>query len=554
VTLTNTGTSTAYDVADIIDVLPAGLGTASLVSAKLNSSSVAGAPGFSLSQSGQQVTITVRNAGGQARLAAGDVYEVRYSVPLTSSINGSIASLMNKASVANYSTGAADGGPRETLTDVAPASVTLAVDSNVISGRVIFSKETASAGQQNGVSGTTVVLVGTAFTATTDSEGVFLMQGVPDGTYTVRATSSFGDVLSEQTITVTNSDSRNVVFQARPRVTLTKTASTAGPVYPGQEITYTLTLQNVGNYPAFQVSDVVDTLAKGLGNATLTSATYNSTSVTGVAGFAFTQSGQVVTARVRNSSNQPRLNVGDIYLVSYTVPVNSALKAASLTIPNSAELASYATAPTSGYTTESYFDIRCGEVRLETSADHPDCKVSDLNPTIDLMKARIARMRQGVSKAIALRKEFVKAGYCKAADNGCYKCSGTRKKCLNTCRPPSASEDAALVSRALQLKDGANNTIASDLFTQTWTLICSSYSECSLADVASAKDSIEAAGDTMATDMQAVLDSCCMRTARARQALRQRRASLKLAAKLDAKRLSTLMEVYPNPGLVCPAG
>lgn len=551
VTLTNTGTAIAYDVANIVDTLPPGLGTASLVSATLNGSSITGASGFSFTQSGQQLTVSVRNSSGQARLAAGDVYVVRYNVPLTSSVNGSTASLVNTATVANYSTGPIDGGPRETLTNVPPASATIAVDSNIISGRVIFSKETASQGGQNGVSGTTVTLVGTAFTATTDANGIFTITGVPDGTYTARATSSFGDVLSEQTITVTNSDANNVVFQARPRITLTKSTSTVGPVYPGGEISYTLTLTNVGNYPAFQVSDITDTVAKGTGSSTLSAATLNGASVTGVAGFSFSQSGQVITISVRNLSNEPRLNVGDSYVVSYTLPVLSTLKAASLTIPNSAELASYATTATTVASTESYVDIRCGEVRLETSADHPECSVSDLTQPLESIQARLLRMRRGVTKALALRKQYVRAGYCKAADNGCIVCGPDKSRCLNTCRTPSAAQDRAIADRAQRLYRRGADTVDGSLFKQVWTLVCSSYKTCELEDVTTPKSVIEDAGQKMADDMAAILDSCCMRTNRARAALRQSRASLKQAARLDAKRLSASMEQFPNPGLLC---
>jgi uncharacterized repeat protein (TIGR01451 family)/fimbrial isopeptide formation D2 family protein len=551
VTLTNSGTAIAYDVANIVDTLPPGLGSAALVSATLNGTSITGASGFSFTQSGQQLTVTVRNSSGQARLAAGDVYVVRYTVPLTSAVNGSTSSLTNTVTVASYSTGPIDGGPRETLTNITPASATIAVDSNIISGRVIFSKETAGSGQQNGLSGTTVTLVGTAFTATTDANGVFSITGVPDGTYTVRATSSFGDVISEQTVTVTNSDANNVVFQARPRITLTKSTTTVGPVYPGGEIAYTLTLTNVGNYPAFQVSNITDTVAKGTGSAALTSATLNGTSVTGVSGFSFSQTGQVITITVRNSSNEPRLNVGDSYVVSYTLPVLSTLKAASLTIPNSAELASYATSATTTASTESYVDIRCGEVRLDTSSDHPNCTASDLSESLDSMKARLLRMKQGVDKALALRQQYARAGYCKAADNGCIKCAPGRSRCLNTCRAPSAAADQALSARAKSLYDKAADAVNNDLFSQVWTLICSSYKTCSLQDVATPKNAIETAGRAMANDMRDILDSCCMRTSRARAELRQRRASLKQAAKVDTKRLSTSMEDFPNPGLVC---
>jgi len=160
-------------------------------------------------------------------------------------------------------------------------------------------------------------------------------------------------------------------------------------------------------------------------------------------------------------------------------------------------------------------------------------------------------MKEGVDKALALRKQYARNGYCKAADNGCYKCAPGSSRCLNTCRSPSAAGDQALADRAKTLYTKAADSVKNDLFSQVWTLVCSSYKTCSLDDVATPKDAIEAAGRAMANDMRDILDSCCMRTSRAKAALRQRRASLKQAAKVDTKRLSTSMEVFPNPGLVC---
>lgn len=350
---------------------------------------------------------------------------------------------------------------------------------------------------------------------------------------------------------MTNADAANVVFQARPRVVLTKTASTAGPVLPGDQITYTLTLQNVENYPAFQVANVTDSLVKGLGTAALTSATHNGVSVTGVSGFSFSQSDQVVNVAVRNPSIEPRLNVGDTYIVSYQVTVQTSLRLGSVTIPNSAQLSSYATSATTTSSTESYVDIRCGEVRLETAGSSPECTTVNLTETLNSMTSRMAQIKAGVGRALALRKQYVRAGFCKAADNGCLKCTGGHARCVNTCRKPSAAEDAALLNRANELHDTSGNMIATELYTQVSALICTGYKTCSMIDVASAKDAIENAGRRVTNDTRAILDSCCMRTSRAPVSFKQRRASLKRAAKRDLKQLSTLMAEYPSPGLVC---
>jgi hypothetical protein len=242
--------------------------------------------------------------------------------------------------------------------------------------------------------------------------------------------------------------------------------------------------------------------------------------------------------------------VGDTYAVSYSVSVQSSLRFGSLTIPNSASIASYATSATTTAATESYFDIRCGEVRLETAGTSSDCKAVSLVENVTAMSTRMSRIKDGIGKAIALRKQYVKAGYCRAADNGCYKCTG-RARCINTCRQPSAAEDAALLKRAGELHDTSAQMISSELYTQVSTLDCAGVKTCSMVDISSPANSIEGAGRRITNDTRDILDSCCMRTSRAPAALKQRRASLKQAAKVDLKRLSTLMTEYPNPGLVC---
>ena len=759
VTLTNTGTATAHDVANIVDTLPVGLGTATLVSAQLNGSSVTGATGFSFSQSGQQLTVTVRNLSGQARLAAGDAYVVRYSAPLTTTVTGGTASLINTVGVASYSTGPIDGGPRETLTNIPPASTTLAVDSNNIFGRAVFAKETAGSTTQNGVSGVTVVIVGTAFTTTTDSNGNFTFRGVPDGTYTIRATSVFGDVLGNESVTVTNADAHNVVFQARPRIVLTKSTSTVGPVVPGQNIDYTVTLQNVGNYPAFQVADIEDNLATGLGTASVLTATYQGSSVTGVASFALSQTGSAVTITVRNLAGLPQIDVGDTFSVSYRVPVLNSLPVGEITIPNSASIASYATTASSGASTETYLDVRCGEVTLtgshytlsghvrieglttgilgstieingvgiststttdsagfyiltglppgtytltartpagdlietrtvtitnaslldedfdldmvitvsksfdpasigfgETSTltitlantstelaasavafndifpaemrvaagaivsntcggtvtadegtgglqlaggalaasgaceitatvtatasgdntisngagsaqtgptgpssntatltvgDDPECVTSSLAAPLNAMNLRAQRLKRTLNEAISLRRRYAAAGFCKAADNGCLVCSPGRRQCLNVCRLPSAKGDRKQLELGSKLRLQINGATRHGLEPATFAAACVVTRDCASKTLSTPVSRISSAGEALQGLVHDVLDSCCLRTARAPAQLRQRRAALRLAANRDAMRLMRDMARYPSPVLVC---
>ncbi len=759
VTLTNTGTAIAHDVANIVDTLPVGLGAAVFIDARLNGSVVSG---VTPSQNGQQLTIPVRNLSGQARLAVGDVYVVRYSAPLTSAVTGTTASLVNTVAVASYATGPIDGGPRETVTNIPPASTTLAVDSNNIFGRAVFGKETAGSTTQNGVSGVTVAIIGTGFTTTTDANGNFSFQGVPDGTYTIRATSAFGDVLGNETVTVTNDDAYNVVFQARPRIVVTKTTSTAGPVVPGQNIDYTVTLQNVGNYPAFQVADVQDNLATGLGVAAILAAEYEGSSVTGVGGFGLSQVGRTVAITVRNLAGLPQIDAGDTFEVSYRVPVLSSLPVGQITIPNSASIASYATTATTSASTESYLDVRCGEVTLTGShftlsghvriaglstgipgatieitggsiatstttnsdgfylltglppgsysviartptgdpietrsvtivsesiidedfeldlaltvaksfdpasieyggtsvltitvantstelaatgitfndifpagmtiasnanttntcggtltavegtggielsgaalsasgscqvsvvvtatasgnnvivdgagsdqtgpvgqssntatltvgAEPPDpaCFSTTLAPSLQTMNSRGQRMKGLLRQALQLRKRYAAKGYCKAADNGCFVCNAKRSACRNSCRLPSGREDRQIARSGSELRLRIATITSTDLATETFESACVRSRPCDSLSMSTPLAQVGAAGEDLWSHIDDVLDSCCLRTARAKTELKQRRSSLRVAAKRTKMRLMRDTAKYPSLVLAC---
>jgi fimbrial isopeptide formation D2 family protein/uncharacterized repeat protein (TIGR01451 family) len=553
-TLRNTGGSSAHDVANIVDTLPTGLGAASLVSATLNGASVTGASGFNFSQAGSQLVVTVRNSAGIAKLAAGDVYVVTFKVPLSDSLSGSTTSLVNIAQVASYATGASDGGPRETLTDVPQASVAVGVNSSNIYGRAVFSKETAGSTTQNGVAGATVTILGTSFTTTTDSNGNFSFSGVPNGTYTIKTVSAFGDVIGEETVVVNNADVHNVVFQARPRIVLTKSTTTVGPVTAGQSIDYTLKLENVGNYPAFQIANIIDMMVKGMEKATLVSAKHSGVDVTKAPGFSFQQSGLMLTVSVRNPAGEARLNPGQNYVVSYRVAVSTTLKGVSITIPNSATIASYSTTATNGSTTETFVDVRCGHVRLDLTDDtgpNVACTTTSLASLMTSVETRSEELRRGVSRALALRKQYAAAGYCKAKDNGCFKCNANRSKCINVCRMPSSREDQAMAAKAAELDTAVGSTVSDKLVSLTWALECTSSMVCAMSDMADPKGTIADSSRQLADMTNQILDSCCLRTSRASKSLKQRRASLRQAAKRDLKQMNTHMAEYPSPALIC---
>jgi fimbrial isopeptide formation D2 family protein/uncharacterized repeat protein (TIGR01451 family) len=532
-TLTNTGGSAAHDVANIVDTLPAGLGTATLLSATLNGSSVTGASGFSFTQSGSQITITVRNGSGVAKLAPSDQYVVNFKVPLSSSVGGAVLSLVNTAQVASYATGASDGGPRETLTDVPQASVALGVNSSNIYG---FSKETAGSTTQNGVVGATVSILGTSFTTTTDSNGEFSFSGVPNGTYTIRTVSAYGDVIGEETVTVNNADVHNVVFQARPRIVLTKSTSTAGPVSAGQVIDYT------------------DMLVKGMEKATLVSVKHSGVDVSGAPGFSFQQSGLTLSIAVRNLAGEARLNPGQTYEVAYRVSVSTTMKGVSITIPNSATVASYATTAATGATTETFVDVKCGYVKLDLvdgNGTSLSCQTSSLTQLLSSVDTRSEELKRGVSRALALRKQYAAAGYCKAKDNNCYKCNADRSVCINVCRAPSAREDRAIAAKAAELDKTIDASVREKLVSVTWSIDCTWSLICAMSDMAEPKGSISESSRELVETTNEILDSCCLRTSRASTALKRRRASLRQAAKRDLKQMNAHMADYPSPALIC---
>ena len=108
----------------------------------------------------------------------------------------------------------------------------------------------------------------------------------------------------------------------RPTLTTVKTSATVAPIAIGETITYQVTVTNTGNSTAFNTT-VTDTLEAGLGNATLVSATYNGSDVTGSTNIS--QLGQVATITFLNTSSNPDIINGHALVVVYTAQVTGTM-------------------------------------------------------------------------------------------------------------------------------------------------------------------------------------------------------------------------------------
>lgn len=113
----------------------------------------------------------------------------------------------------------------------------------------------------------------------------------------------------------------------KPALTITKASATPEPVKIGDTIRYSITVANTGGAPAFNVANIVDTLQLGLGNATLVSAAYQGTSVTGQPGFSFSQVGQTVNITVVDTGNNPDIQNGHSFVVVYDAQVTGTMVA-----------------------------------------------------------------------------------------------------------------------------------------------------------------------------------------------------------------------------------
>ena len=136
------------------------------------------------------------------------------------------------------------------------------------------------------------------------------------GTYTNRAQTRWNNGASNQTRTGTDT-----FILANPVLDITKDSLTAGPVEIGDTIRFRVTVANTGDSPAYDIATLIDTLPTGTGNATLISATYDGSDITGQGGFGFTQVGQEVRVNIVNTSNDPDIADGDSFIVIYDVDV-----------------------------------------------------------------------------------------------------------------------------------------------------------------------------------------------------------------------------------------
>ncbi len=144
VTAANDGTSPAYNIGDIVDTLPPGVGSATLVSATNNGIDVTGVPGFSFSQVLNQVHVTVFDNSGNRQIVHGQQFVVVYEVTVTGTNvpdsivgpghpggvidgPGCVAGIVNSVDIFSYDSGSADP---DTLLNVNAASISFALDTD----------------------------------------------------------------------------------------------------------------------------------------------------------------------------------------------------------------------------------------------------------------------------------------------------------------------------------------------------------------------------------------------------------------------------------------
>lgn len=144
-TVTNSGSSKAFDVADVVDTLPTGVGSATLTSAKAQAIDITGQGSFSFSAVGQTVTVAVVDTTNQPDIIEAQNYAVAFDATVQGTMvadttngpghpggvvdgPGCVNSITNSFDVAQFDTG--DAGSGLTISAVTAATRVLALDSD----------------------------------------------------------------------------------------------------------------------------------------------------------------------------------------------------------------------------------------------------------------------------------------------------------------------------------------------------------------------------------------------------------------------------------------
>ncbi|MDD2942445.1 MAG: hypothetical protein PHC51_05690 [bacterium] len=144
-TVTNSGSSKAFDVADVVDTLPTGVGGATLTSAEAQAVDVTGQGNFSFSAVGQTVTVAVVDTANQPDIVESQNYAVAFDATVQGTMvndttngpghpggvvdgPGCVNSITNSFDVAQFDTG--DAGSGVTISSVTAATRVLTLDSD----------------------------------------------------------------------------------------------------------------------------------------------------------------------------------------------------------------------------------------------------------------------------------------------------------------------------------------------------------------------------------------------------------------------------------------
>lgn len=144
-TVSNSGSSPAYDIASLVDTLPTGLSASTLVTATNATNDVTGQGSFSFNQLGQTLTVTILDNTNNPDLVDGQDFVLTYDTTVqgtfvadtTSGLGhpggvvdgpGCVDDFSNSIDVASFTTG--DAGSGDTITDVTAIQRMVTLDSD----------------------------------------------------------------------------------------------------------------------------------------------------------------------------------------------------------------------------------------------------------------------------------------------------------------------------------------------------------------------------------------------------------------------------------------